>query len=158
MDKASDFGSEDCEFESRRGRYFLQHLKNLRFPSLHTNEVPYTLILPLLPVIVLHLIRSFIRIRSYRTNPGVQYLFFSTPTRNWKYGCSKRSVVVNKNILAQRGARTHDPEIKSPHALPTELAGQMLQYCINSDIISVTTIDKSIRIGFALCRPGFFHF
>ena len=23
MDKASDFGSEDCEFESRRGRYFL---------------------------------------------------------------------------------------------------------------------------------------
>ena len=27
MDKASDFESEDCEFESRRGRYFLQHLK-----------------------------------------------------------------------------------------------------------------------------------
>ena len=23
MDKASDFGSEDCEFESRRGRYFI---------------------------------------------------------------------------------------------------------------------------------------
>ena len=23
MDKASDFGSEDCEFESRRGRLFL---------------------------------------------------------------------------------------------------------------------------------------
>ena len=23
MDKASDFGSEDCEFESRRGRCFL---------------------------------------------------------------------------------------------------------------------------------------
>jgi hypothetical protein len=39
------------------------------------------------------------------------------------------------------------------HALPTELAGHMLQQCINSDIISVTTIDK----GFALCRPAFFH-
>ena len=25
MDKASDFGSEDCEFESRRGRGFLLH-------------------------------------------------------------------------------------------------------------------------------------
>ena len=24
MDKASDFGSEDCEFESRRGRLFCQ--------------------------------------------------------------------------------------------------------------------------------------
>ena len=24
MDKASDFGSEDCEFESRRGRYFIE--------------------------------------------------------------------------------------------------------------------------------------
>ena len=26
MDKASDFGSEDCEFESRRGRPFLSTL------------------------------------------------------------------------------------------------------------------------------------
>ena len=25
MDKASDFGSEDCEFESRRGRYFIEN-------------------------------------------------------------------------------------------------------------------------------------
>ena len=29
MDKASDFGSEDCEFESRRGRLFFIHFKNL---------------------------------------------------------------------------------------------------------------------------------
>jgi hypothetical protein len=35
------------------------------------------------------------------------------------------------------------------HALPTELAGQMLHFRINSDIISVTTIDNSIRFGFA---------
>ena len=26
MDKASDFGSEDCEFESRRGRAFEQNI------------------------------------------------------------------------------------------------------------------------------------
>ena len=29
---------------------------------------------------------------------------------------------------------------------------------INSDIISVTTIDKSIRFGFALCRPDLVQF
>ena len=29
---------------------------------------------------------------------------------------------------------------------------------INSDIISVTTIDNSIRFGFALCRPDLVQF
>ena len=28
MDKASDFGSEDCEFESRRGRCFLRNFSD----------------------------------------------------------------------------------------------------------------------------------
>ena len=42
MDKASDFESEDCEFESRRGRYFCSTLK-LK-DSHHTNEVPCILI------------------------------------------------------------------------------------------------------------------
>ena len=44
------------------------------------------------------------------------------------------------------------------HALSTELAGQMLHIRNNSDIISVTTIDNSIRFGFALCRSDLVHF
>jgi hypothetical protein len=31
-----------------------------------------------------------------------------------------------QNVFAQRGARTHDPEIKN--ALPTELAGLVIHY------------------------------
>ena len=33
MDKASDFGSEDCEFESRRGRYFIVAGFDFRFTN-----------------------------------------------------------------------------------------------------------------------------
>ena len=85
MDKASDFGSEHCEFESRRGRYFLQHLKTKVIDSLHTNEVPCTRIPPPLPVIVLHLIRSFTK-----------------STKNWKLIRSFVMISYTKSLLLNK--------------------------------------------------------
>lgn len=39
MDKASDFGSEDCGFESRRSRGFRPHMLSVHWPAQHVHPL-----------------------------------------------------------------------------------------------------------------------